>query len=129
MVGRAVTLGVLTGAALGVLVMLGLFVGDTTEYSLPDLAAILVIFLPLSRGAGAVTGLLEALVAVGSVLVLRRLVADRVGRARVVAATAAALPALALPALGLALLVALPYAVACAGLAGFWTRRVVGTPR
>jgi hypothetical protein len=128
-VGRAIGYGVLSGAVIGILVMLGLFVGDLSEYALADLAAILVIYLPLALGAGAITGLLDALVAVAALLVLRGPVADHTGRARIVASVAAALPALALPRLGFSTLAAVAFALVSAGLAAFWTPRVVGATR
>src|SRR5690242_12802749 len=81
MVGRAIAYGVGTGAALGILVMLGFLVGDTTDYRLVDLVAVAVVYLPLSLGVGALAGLVEALVAVGALLALRQLVAAHTWRA------------------------------------------------
>ena len=130
MIGRAISLGVLTGAAVGILVMLGIVVTvDVTEYDLADLVAVLVIYLPMAFGVGAVTGLVEGLVAVVAMLALRTFVADRTPRARFVGAAAAAVPGLALVVGGVSLVVALPFTAVCAGGAAFWARRVVGTAR
>lgn len=129
MVGRAIVLGILTGGSIGVVVMLGFGVVDVGEYEAGAMVAIAVIYLPLAFGAGAMAGLVHALLAVAALLALRPAVDQHVTRARTVAAVAAAVPGLVAIAMGVPFVWGVPFAIVAGAAAAFWTPRVIGLAR